>query len=53
MVVASTYNLDTKSGDLSNVISNDINLVSRVPSNKCLGVLLEEKLTFDTHIKYM
>ena len=53
MVVASTYNLNTKSGDLSNVISNDINLVSRVPSNKCLGVLLDEKLTFETHIEYI
>ena len=53
MVVASTYNLNTKSGDLSNVISIDNSLVSRVPSNKCLGVLLDEKLTFETHIEYM
>ena len=43
----------TKSGDLSNVISIDNNLVSRVPSNKCLGVFLEEKLTFETHIEYI
>ena len=50
MVVGSTYNLNTKSGDLSNVISIDNNLVSCVPSNKCLGVLLDEKLTFETHI---
>ena len=28
-------------------------LVSRVPSNKCLGVLLDEKLTFQTHIEYI
>ena len=27
--------------------------VSRVPSNKCLGVLLDEKLTFETHIHYI
>ena len=53
MVVGSTYNLNTKSGDLSNVISIDNNLVSRVPSNKCLGVLLDEKLTFETHIEYI
>jgi len=45
--------LNTKSGDLSNVISLDNNLVSRVPSNKCLGVLLDEKLTFETHIEYI
>ena len=51
MVVGSTYNLNTKSGDLSNVISIDNNLVSLVPSNKCLGVLLDEKLTFETHIE--
>jgi len=53
MVVGSTYNLNIKSGDLSNVISIDNNLVSRVPSNKCLGVLLNEKLTFETHIEYI
>ena len=34
-------------------ISIDNNLVSRVPSNKCLGVLLDEKLTFETHIEYI
>ena len=53
MVVESTHNLNTKSGELSNVISNGNNLVSRVPSNKCLGVLLDEKLTFETHIDYI
>ena len=53
MVVGSTYNLNTKSRELSNVISIDSNLVSRVPSNKCLGVLLDEKLTFETHIDYI
>ena len=45
MVVGSTYNLNTKSRDLSN-------LVSRVPPDKCLGVLLDEKLKFETHIEY-
>ena len=53
MLVGSTYNLNTKSGDLYNVISIDNNLVSRVPSNKFLGVLLDEKLTFETHIEYV
>ena len=53
MVVGSTYNLNTKSGDLSNVISIDNNLVSRIPSNTCLGVLLVEKLTFETYIEYI
>ena len=52
MVVGSTYNLNTKSGDLSNVISIDNNLVSRVTSNNCLGVLLDEKLTFEIYIEY-
>ena len=52
MVVGSTYNLNTKSGDLLNVISIDDNLGSSVPSNKCLEVLLDEKLTFETHIEY-
>ena len=51
MVVGYTYHLNTKSEDLSNVISIDNNLVSRVPYNKCLGVLLDEKLTFETHIE--
>ena len=53
MVVGSTYNSNTKSGDLSNVISIDNNLVSRVPCNKCLGVLLDEKLAFETRIEYI
>ena len=53
MVVGSTYNLNTRSGDLSNVISIDDNLGSSVPSNKCLEVLLDEKLTFETHIEYI
>ena len=53
MVVRSTYNLNTKSGGLSNVIFIDNNLVTRVPSNKCLGVLLDEKLTSETHIEYI
>ena len=52
MVVGSTYNLNTKSGDLSHVISIDNNLVSPVTFNKCLGVLLDEKLTFETNIEY-
>ena len=52
MVVGSTYNLNTKTGDLSNVIYVDKNLVLRIPSNKCLGVLLDEKLTFETYIAY-
>ena len=29
------------------------NLVSLVTSNKCLGVLLDEELTFETHIEYI
>ena len=41
--------MNTKSGDLS----NDNNLVSLVPSNKCLGVLLDGKRTFETHIEYV
>ena len=53
MVVGSTYNLNTKSEDLSNVICIDNNLVSLVTFNKCLGVLLDEKLAFETHIEYI
>ena len=30
-----------------------MHFVSRVSSNKCLGVLLDEKLTFETHIEYI
>ena len=53
MVVGSTKNLNTKSVDLPNVMSIDNNLVSRIASNKCLGVLLDEKLPFETHIEYI
>ena len=52
-IVGSTYILSTKSGDLSNVISIANTLVSCIPSNKCLGVLLDEKLTFETHIEFI
>ena len=52
MLICSTYNLNYKSGDLSNVISIDNNLVSYFPSNKCLGVLLDERLTFETHTEH-
>ena len=41
------------SRELSNVISMGTNLVSRVTSNRCFGVLLDEKLTFETHIEYI
>ena len=34
-------------------MSIDNNLVSRVTSNKCLGVPLDEQLTFETHIEYI
>ena len=52
-VVGSTFNLNNKSGDLSNIIYTDNNLVLHILSNKCLGVLLHEKLTFETHIEYI
>ena len=50
MLIGSPYNLNNKSEDLPNAISIDNNIVSHVTSNKCLGVLLNEKLTFETHM---
>ena len=52
MVVGSTYNLNTKSGELSNAVSIDNNLVSRVPSNKCWGVLLDERSLIEPYFDY-
>ena len=49
------HNLNNKSKDLPTVyaISIDNNIVSHVASNECLGVLIDEKLTFETHIEYI
>ena len=51
MLIGSTYNLNNKSKDLPDSLSIDNNIVSHVTSNKCLGVLLDEKLKFETHIE--
>ena len=53
MLIGSRYNLNNKSKDLPDSLSIDKKIVSHVTSNKCLGVLLDEKLTFETHIKYI
>ena len=53
MLIGSTHNLNKKSKNLPAAISIDNNIVSRVTSNKCLGVLLDEKLTFETHTEYI
>ena len=53
MLNRSTYNFNNKSNDLPDAISIDNNIVSHVTSNKCLGVLLDEKLSFETHIEYI
>ena len=49
----SSNNVYTKCRELSNVISIDSIWFQRVPSNKCSGVLLDEKLTFETHNDYI
>ena len=53
MLIGSTHNLNKKSKNLPAATSIDNNIVSRVTSNKCLGVLLDEKLTFETHTEYI
>ena len=46
-------NLNNKSKDLPDAISIDNNIVSYVTSYKYLGVLIDEKLTFETHVEYI
>ena len=53
MLTLSTYNSNNKSKDLPDALSIDNNIISHLTSNKCLGVLLDEKLTFETHIGYI
>ena len=53
MLIESTYNLNNKSKDLPDYLSIDNSIVSHVTSNKRLGVLLDEKLKFETHIEYI
>ena len=52
MLIRSTYNL-TFNFQLNFHLSIDNNIVSHVTSNKRLGVLLDEKLKFETHIEYI
>ena len=53
MLIGSTHNLNKKSKNLPAATSIDNNIVLRITSNKCLGVLLDEKLTFETHTEYI
>ena len=53
MLIGSTHNLNKKSKNLPAATTIDNNIVSRITSNKCLGVLLDEKLTFETHTEYI
>ena len=53
MLIGSTHNLNKKSKNLPAATTIDNNIVSRITSNKCLGVLLDEKLTLETHTEYI
>ena len=53
LVIGSTCNLNNKSGYLRNAVSIANNLVPPLACNKCMGVLLDEKLTFETQIEYI
>ena len=51
MIIGSKQNLNNKTGDLDPSIFMNKNLVSSVVSNKCLGVDLDDRLTFHIILK--
>ena len=50
IVIGSSYNLKNKAPNEQNDIIMDNCQVSRVEKHKCLGVQIDEKLSFDSHI---
>ena len=51
MIIRSKQNLNNKAGDLNSSITMNNNLLSSVVSNKCLGLDIDETLSFCIHIK--
>ena len=51
MIIGSKQNLNNKAGDLNSSITMNNNLLSSVVSNKCLGVDIDETLSFRIHIE--
>ena len=51
MVIGSRYNLNLKVSDLCSNIRMNNNVVLSVFSQKCLGIYLDERLDFDSHIE--
>ena len=51
MVIGSKPNLTSKVADLHSTITMNNNSISPVTSHKCLGVDLDETLTFDIYIE--
>ena len=51
IVIGSKQNLTNKVGELYNSIIMNNNVISPVVSNKCLGVDLDDRLTFDINIE--
>ena len=51
MVIGSAHNLNTKAGAIPGTITINNDIVSHVNSQKCLGVEIDERLSFDIHIE--
>jgi hypothetical protein len=51
MLIGSAHNLSAKGNEVtSNIIMNN-SIIESVPSQKCLGVDLDNRLIFDIHIE--
>ena len=50
-IIGSKQNLNNKAGDLNSSITMNNNLLSSVVLNKCLGVDIDEMLSFRIHIE--
>ncbi len=49
MIIGSTYNLNNKVHDYPVMLNNKV--IPRTHSFECLGVLIDEKLSWDLHVE--
>ena len=51
MLIGSPHNLKTKGNEVTNSIIMNNRIIESVPSQKCLGVDLDNRLLFDIYIE--
>jgi hypothetical protein len=51
MLIGSVHNLSVKGNEVTNSIIMNNSIIASVPSQKCLGIDLDNRLIFDIHIE--